>query len=221
MKFCSFTVRTNFEMSRMYGFSGSVVILPISQNSQTVLESASSNLHAEVLPTSIRLSFQTMDPDLFWHLGRLCDSRNFVLVEVSRPLPRIIKHKPSSIVFSDRNESVQYDDLVRPEHKLFNYESSDEGSPSRQGDDENNSSNDVSGVFPGLHRQFIISQKRKSMHKARLKRRWSRKEQEPSPTVKETKHETTSTEVKEDEITFSEEQVSLCTAETFYCTYFW
>lgn len=215
-------MRTKFGMSRMFGFSGSVVTLPITQNSQTVLRPASGNVQGDVLPPSSQLSFQTMGSNLFWHLGKLCDSKNFVLVEVSRPLPRIIKHKPSSIVFSDRTESVQYDDLVRPEHKLFNYESSDEGSPSGQSDDgDDNSSNNDSGISPGLHRQFVISQKRKTMHKARLKRRRSRKEQEPLPAVTETKHETTSTEVKEDEITFSEKQVSLCTAKTFDCTYFW
>lgn len=156
-----------------------------------------------------------MGSESFWHLGKLCDSGNFVLVEVSRPMPRIIKHKPNAIVFSDKIKSIKYDDLLRPEHKLLNYESSDGGSPSGNSDDDNNRNDDVSGVSPGLDRQFIINQRHKSMHKARLKR-GSRKEQEPLPTVTETKQETTSTEVKEDGITFREDQVRV-----FYHTYFW
>lgn len=189
----------------MYGFSGSVVALPVPQNSQTILGSAFSHLQGEILPPSTQLSFQTMGSKSLWHLGKLCDQRNFVLVEVSRPLPRIIKHKPSSIVFSERNDTVQYDDCVRPEHKPFNYESSDGGSPS--GHEDNNSNDDASGVYPGLHRQFIISQKRKSIRRGRLRRRRSRKEQDALPTVTETKPETTVTEVKEDGITLNEEQV--------------
>lgn len=158
-----------------------------------------------------------MGAKLVWDFGKLCDPRNLVLVEVSRPLPRIIKHKPSAIVFSDRNESAQYNNLVRPEHKLFSYESSDGGSPSGQGDDDDDNITDVvSGFSSGLHRQFIISQKRKSMYKARMKRRKSKKEQEALPTVTETKPETTSTEVKEEGITFSEEQVRDFTPQTHH-----
>lgn len=200
----------------MYDFSGSVVTLSVPQNSQNFPGSASSHLQGEVLPPSIQLSFQTMSSNSSWHIGKLCDQRNFVLVEFSRPLPRIIKHKPSSIVFSDRNDSIKYEDLVKPEHNLFNYESSDGGSPSGQGDDDNNSNDDISGGSPGLHRQYIISQKRKSIHKAKLKMRRSRKEQEPLATVSDTKPKTTRTEVKEGGITFSEDQVRV-----FYHTYVW
>lgn len=158
-----------------------------------------------------------MGSNSVWHLDKLCDPTNFVLVEFSRPMPCIIKHKPSSIVFSDRNESIKYDNLVRPEHKIFNYESSNGEWPSGQGSDDNTDSNDdVSSAFPGLHRQFIISQKRRSMHKARLNRRRTKKDQKPSPTVTETKQETMSTEVTVDEITLSpEEQVRV-----FYYIYF-
>lgn len=146
----------------------------------------------------------------FWDFGKLRDPRNLVLVEVSRPLPRIIKHKPSAIVFSDRNESVQYNDPVRPAesgHPLFNYESSDGGSPSGQGDDDDKNNDDVRGLPSGLYRQFLISQKCKSMHKARRKRRKSRKEKEALPTVTDTKPKTTSIQVMENRITFNEKQV--------------
>lgn len=200
MQFCSFTVAI-----RMFAFSGSVLTLPIPKNSQNIPRSASSHLHGEAVPSSIQLTFQTVSSKSFWHISKLYDPRNLVLVEVSRPLPRVIKHKPSSIVFSERNGSINYDDLVGPEHELFGYENSDRSLPSRVGDDDKYSNNDFSGVFPELHRQFIISQKRRSVHKSRLKRRRSKEEQESLLT--ETKQDTTSTEVMENKITFSEEQV--------------
>lgn len=86
----------------------------------------------------------------------------------------------------------------------------------RTGSDDNTDSNDdVSSAFPELHRQFIISPKRRSMHKARLNRRRTKKDQKPSPTVTKTKQETMSTEVTLDEITLNEEQVKV-----FYYIYF-
>lgn len=197
----------------MFGFSGSVVTLPIPQNSQDIPRPASSHLHGDSVPSSIQLTFQTVNSKSFWHIRKLYDPRSLVLVEVSRPLPRIIKHKPSSIVFSERNESIKDDDLISAEHELFSYESSDRRLSSGVGEDDNYGNDDVSGVFPELHRQFIISQKRRSMHKARLKRRRSKKEQESLLT--ETKQDTTCTEVMEDKITFSKEQVRV-----FYYTYF-
>lgn len=187
----------------MYGFSSSVVTFPFSQNSQIAPGSASSHLNGGVLPPSVRLSFQIIDFKSFW--DNLCDPRNLVLVEVLRPLPRIIKHKPSAIVFSDRKNSVQYKDLVRPDNRLYNYKSLDEVSPLRQSEDDDNSN--TSGPSSGLHRQFIISRKRRNMHKARIKRRGLKKEQERLCTVRKTKQETLSSDGWIDGITYNKKEV--------------
>ncbi|KAL6473287.1 hypothetical protein MHYP_G00194750 [Metynnis hypsauchen] len=205
----------------MYGFSGPVVTLPLHQSSQTLPRSTSrphSHLEEEALVLSVPLSFQTVGSRPFWQSAQLCgqtenswtcccpasrslcqsSDHHMTQVEASQPLPRVVKHKPSSIVFSDKSKAAQHNDLIRSECRLFNNEGSDrEESKDNSGDNEDE---DVYVVSLELQRQFLISHNRRDKNKAR-------KVGPSHASVKTVQEASSSTTTKEEGVTVSSEQV--------------
>ncbi|KAL7847384.1 hypothetical protein SRHO_G00223640 [Serrasalmus rhombeus] len=204
----------------MYSFSGPVVTLPLHQSSQTLPRSASrphSHLEEEALVLSVPLSFQTVGSRPFWQSAELCGQtecswtcccpasrslcqdpdHHMTQVGASQPLPRVVKHKPSSIVFSDKSKAAQHHDLIRSECRLFNNEGSDgEASKDNSGDNEDE---DVYGVSLELQRQFLISHNRRDKNKAR--------KVGPSHASLKTVQASSSTMAKDEGVTVSGEKV--------------
>lgn len=164
----------------MYSF-GPVVTLPVHQSPQTLLRSESSpdsDLEGKASVLSIPLSFQTGP---FWHSAELCGisegfwtcccpaghplcpdpSQHGCEVGASRPLPRVVKHKPSSIVFSDKSEAAPHKDLIGPEDE--------EASSEHFGSDDKRGNVCDNCVSCELHRRFFISRRRRDTNRGKLK----------------------------------------------------
>ncbi|KAK1800379.1 hypothetical protein P4O66_005608 [Electrophorus voltai] len=160
----------------MYGFAGPVAALPVHHSSAAGPRGPPQG--GAVAPP-LGLGFHTVGSRPFRQSGRLRGLAGHPgQPGAPRALPRVVRHKPSSIVFSDSTESIPPGDAVQPSCRLFTSKGWDGELSSGQGGDDDDDGDDR--VSAELLRRFFISHKRRRARKGRTLTRGSKREQEAS-----------------------------------------